>query len=110
MGEPAGITVWQGSVFNCVNHEINLFHNQYETIEGAHGECGGISGQSVRTTVTTNDNNSTTYYTSQLTVPTSSGTEGKTIQCLYDNGATSMTVGKARISFTISTVYPNDNN
>ena len=103
MGEPGGSTVWQGSVFNCTNHEISLFHSLYETTEGAYGECDDIVGQSVRNT-TNSDNNSTTYYVSQLTVPISSGTEGRTIECLYDNGETYTSVERTKIHITISIV------
>jgi hypothetical protein len=110
MGEPTGITVWKGDVINCTGQEISLFHDRYATIdsEGAHGECGGISGWSVRnTTITTNGDNSTTYYTSRLTVPISSDTEGKTVECIHDNGEAFTSVGKATINFTISTIKKN---
>ena len=53
-------------IFNCVNHEISLFHADYESTEGAYGECGDIVGQSVRSDINTTNGNSTTvlHYTS----------------------------------------------
>ena len=100
-GERGWSTVWQGSVFNCISREINLFHSDYETTEGAHGECGDIVGQSLRTNINTTDgNNSTGYYVSQLTIPVSQGTAGKTIECLYDDGTTSIPVGQVILTST----------
>ena len=60
---------------------------------------GGIVGQIVRSNVNTaDDNNSTTvtYYVSQLTVPINSGTIGKSIECLCDDGAISTLVGREK--------------
>ena len=94
-----GSTAWTGSAFNCTSQEISLFHIDYESTEGAYGDCGGIVGQSVRSDVnTTNGDNSTaiTHYVSQLTVPINSGTIGKTIECLYDDGAISTLVGREK--------------
>ena len=107
LGERGEITVWQGSAFNCTSREISLFHSGYETTEGAYGECGDIVGRSFRVESyvnTTDDSNSTGeyyYYVSQLTIPVSSDTAGKTIECRYDDGTTSTSVGQATITATI---------
>ena len=100
MGEPRGSTVWRGSVLNCISQEIALFHADYESTEGAYGECGDIVGQSVRSisdinAVNGNSTTVTTLYISRLTVPINSGTMGMTIECFYDDGAiASYTSGK----------------
>ena len=101
-GKRRGMTVWQGSAFNCTSREISLFHTDDATTEGAHGECGDIVGWNLRINInTTDDNNSTGYYASQLTVPLSSDTIGKTIECLYDDGTTFTSIGQATINTTI---------
>ena len=66
MGEPGGSTAWRGSVLNCISQEIALFHANYESTEGAYGECGDIVGQSVRSDINAMNGNSTTVtlYTS----------------------------------------------
>lgn len=65
-----GTTVWTGtlSVFNCTNHEISLFHGDYESTEGAHGECGDITGQSIQIDANTDNSIATGYYISQLSI------------------------------------------
>ena len=98
LGEHGGTTVWQGSVFNCTSHEISLFHNVYGSTEGAYGECGDIVGRSLR--VTTDCNNATGYYVSQLTIPVSSDTAEKTIECVYDDDTTPTSVGQVTITAT----------
>ena len=105
VGESGGSTVWMGSVLNCTGQEISLFHGDYESTKGAHDGCGGVVGQSVRSYVgvnTTNDNSTTvTLYTSRLTVPINSGTVGRTIECLYDDGAIATLVGRQTVNITI---------
>ena len=85
---------------------MSLFHCDYKTRGGAYGECGDIVGRSFRVNINTMDgNNSTEYYVSQLIVPVSSATAGKTIECLYDDGTTSTSVGQATITATIGDYY-----
>ena len=100
MGEPdgPGSTVWMGSAFDCTSREISLFHNKYEAMEGISGTCGGIMGRSESVVNVTNDDNSTTYYyISQLTVPIDSSITGQTIECLYYDSDRSSLVGTAKI-------------
>ena len=105
MGEPGGVTVWRGSVFNCTSQEISLFHADYESTEGVYGQCGDTVGQSVRSDVNTTNSARTSiafsHYTSQLTVPVNSGSVGSTIECYYDDGATATLVGRERLNITI---------
>ena len=102
MGEPGGSTAWTGNIFNCTNHEISLFHADYESTEGAYAECSDIVGHSVRSDINTTNDNSTSvsHYTSQLIVPINSGTVGTTIECLYDDGATATLVGRETVNIT----------
>ena len=112
IGEPSGSTVWMGSAFNCTSLEIQLFHSDYESTEGAYGDCGDIVAHSVRTTInTTNEVNSTavTHYTSQVTVPITSGTVGRTIECVYDDGATATLAGREEVNITIGIKNTMDN-
>ena len=106
MGEPGGSTAWTGNIFNCVNHEISLFHADYQSTEGAYAECSDIIGKSVRSDINTTKDNSTSvsHYTSRLTVPINSGTMGTTIECLYDDGATATLVGRETVNITIGII------
>ena len=99
MGDLGGATVWTGSAFSCIGHEINLLHIQYESIEGAYGDCDDIVGRNVNTT---DGNISTGYYISQLTAPISSDTAGKNIDCAYDDGTNLESVGQMTIPAPIS--------
>ena len=106
MGEPRGSATWRGSVLNCISQEIALFHANYESTEGAYGECGDIVGQSVRSisdinAVNGNSTTVTTLYISRLTVPINSGTMGTTIECFYDDGAIATLVGRETVNITI---------
>lgn len=101
LGEPGGTTVWTGtlSVFNCTNREISLFHGDYESTEGAHGECGGITGQSIQ--IDANRQLYSYWVLYFTTVNISSDADGMAIKCLYDDGTTSRLVGQKMISATI---------
>ena len=112
MGEPGGITVWMGSAFNCTSHDIQLFHSDYQSTEGAHGDCGDIVGHSVRTNIhTTNGVNSTAviHYTSQVTVPINSETMGRIIECIYDDGVAAILVGREEVNITMGIKNITDN-
>ena len=87
MGKPGGYTVWQGTAFDC-SSGIALFHGRFTSDEGAYGECnnGAIIGQSLRAE---NDT-----YTSQLNVKVSSDMIGNSIECVYDSGTSTITLGK----------------
>ena len=100
MGDSGGSTVWRGSAFSCTNQEIALFHADSESTEGTYGECGDIIG---KIDVNTTNGNSTTvsHYTSRLIVPVNSGRVGRTIECLYDDGATATLVGREKMNITI---------
>ena len=108
----SGSTVWRGSDFSCISQDISLFHADYEST-GAYGECGDILGQSVRSDVdvnTTNNSTTVSHYISRLTVPIKSGTVGRTIECYYDDGATTILIERETVNITIGIVNTMDNN
>ena len=79
-----GSTVWiVGSLAEC---EINLRHSQFEP-EIAVGRCfgGAVEGMSYQS-----DGN---FYTSRLTLIIHEGLVERLIQCEYDNGVTTTTIG-----------------
>ena len=70
--------MWTGSAFNCISHEITLFHNQYESAEGVYKDCDDIIGRSLKKSIAAinraDEFNSTikknfSFYTSELPVP-----------------------------------------
>ena len=98
-GEPGGTTVWMGTAFNCISHEISLFHSDYGTSKGAHGECDNIEGRSVK--IIDNRGSSVILgYVSQLIARVRSDTIGKSIECQYDDGVTFSSVGEAVVTAT----------
>lgn len=89
-----GTTVWQGSAFSCPSiNDISLRHTKFRT-QTAFGECnnGSISGRGV--SVIGNS------YTSQLNVTVSSNLSGKTVECVYDDGLTTTTIGNSSMLIT----------
>lgn len=95
VGVFVGTTVWQGTALNCeVGTVINLLHSEFISEGGAIGNCNGgaIIGQSLRI-----ENN---RYVSQLRVIVSNDMSGETIECVYDNGATTTTIGNYSINLT----------
>ena len=100
IGELGGLTAWDGSLFDtyCTSHEISLFHTNFDSTEGSIGECGEIMARSVRVNINeTGRNNSIGYFVSQVSIPVSSNTSGKNIECQYDNGNTYLPVGDMAI-------------
>ena len=87
-----GTTVWQGSAFDCARNGILLRHSQFES-QMAIGVCnnGAITGRGVRSL----DN----AFTSQLNVSITASLQGKTVECVYDNG-TATTIGRSSIVIT----------
>jgi hypothetical protein len=87
-----GTTVWQGSAFDCARNEILLRHSQFES-QMASGECnnGAITGRGIR--------NLDDAFTSQLNVSVTTNLQGKTVECIYDNGTTT-TIGSSSIIIT----------
>ena len=90
------LTVWSGSVIG-VGCEIILFHNQYESPNGASGECnnGAVTGRSIEVV-----NNS---YTSQLTIRVTANLNGRTIECLVDDGIVETTINSSTLFVTKGT-------
>ena len=90
------VTVFQGSAFDCnsARNEIILLHSRFNRTGGTNNTCnnGAIVGQSLRV--------EDDHYTSQLCVRVIHDLVGKTIECIYDNGTVSETVG----SYLTSTI------
>ena len=84
--------MWQGSAFDCARNEILLRHSQFES-QMAVGECnnGAITGKGIR--------NLDDAFTSQLNVSVTTNLQGKTVECVYDNGTTT-TIGSSSITIT----------
>ena len=99
-----GSTVWSGTAFDCPErgNEILLRHSQFES-GGAVGECnnGMIIGHFHNRTF--DDLNS--KYTSQLTIQlpslnaTNNTLEGKTVECIYDNGTMVTVIDTHKIAY-----------
>ena len=94
-----GTTVFQGSGFHCQSsrNEIKLLHSRFNSSGGTNGTCnnGAIVGQSKNV-----ENN---VYTSLLYITISSDLIGSTIECLYDNGTSTETVGSYLVPATTTT-------
>ena len=98
-----GSTVWKGTAFDCGRHirEIILRHTQFETATGVCNR-GMVIGRSVDRTF--DGSNST--FTSQLTInlpllnDTNNTLDGRTIECIYDNGVNVTNVGTHTIAYT----------
>ena len=90
----AGITIWQGTAFDCQRNEIRLRHSQYINSQ-ATGECNG--GTVVARSVGFTEN----CYTSQLSVAIGQEIVNDTIECIYiDTQDVSTIVGQKKISIT----------
>jgi hypothetical protein len=83
-----GLTVWIGNAFICPsnNNEIALLHRRFESENGTSNSCnnGAIVGRSLAV----EGNN----YTSQLNVTITPETAGTTVECISDNGTTTMLI------------------
>ena len=88
-----GSTLWIGTAFDCTDrgNEILLRHRRFTT-GGVNGTCnnGAIVGRSLEVV----DN----CYTSQLNVTVSSNLNNKTIVCVYNGNAGSITIGSPTLT------------
>ena len=85
VGRYFGITVWQGSAFDCLIDEIYLLHRLFA--ENARGECndGSIVAQSLRV--------ETIRTISRLNITVSDDLIGKNTACVHDDLSNIITVG-----------------
>ena len=95
-GGSGDLTVWSGSVIE-VGCEIVLYHNRYESMSGASGECnnGAVFGQSIEAI-----NNS---YTSQLTIQVNNDLDRRTVECSVDNGIDATLINSSTLLITKGT-------
>ena len=105
-----GSTVWKGTAFDCPEHgnEIVLLHSRFEsgTVTGV-CNSGMIIGRSLNRT----SDGSDSVFTSQLTIhlpllnATNSTLDGRTIECIYDNGVNETNVGTHTVAYTREGTY-----
>ena len=100
-----GSTAWSGTAFDCpgqAHNEILLRHSQFESGRAV-GECnnGMIIGRFHNRTF----DGLNSKYTSQLTIQlpslnaTNNTLEGKTVECIYDNGTTATVIDTHKIAY-----------
>ena len=87
-----GSTLWTGRDFDCpsTNNEIVLLHSEFQ---GEIGDCsnGTIVGRGLRV-------EPGNVFVSQLRVTVTLNSAGATVQCIYNNGASSTLINSSTIS------------
>ncbi len=97
-----GNTLWKGTAFDC--NEIVLRHTHFES-GMEEGECndGMIMGRSINRTF---DGPTDSKFTSQLVIhlpllnATGNTLDGRTVECIYDNGHNVTNIGTYVIAYT----------
>ena len=87
MGENSQYTVWTGTAFDCLstNNMIILLHDSTMI-----KQCGSIKANII------SEGNG--YYTSQLNIAVRPEFIGETVECIYNDGRTDMSVGNMIIA------------
>lgn len=87
-------TVWRGTVISGC--EITLFHSEFGIPRATSAVCnnGAVVGYNIGV-----ENN---CYTSNLDVLVSSGLNGRTVECIMDDGVTNTLIDTATLSITTS--------
>ena len=94
----AGSTVWTGRDFDCprFRNEIVLQHSRFES--GTNRTCNRIIGRSINTT---SDSDGIKYISQLIIQLDESGTlEGRTVECVYDDGLVTKVIGMHTINYT----------
>ena len=91
VGQLIQYTVWRGSALGC-SSGISLRHGRFVTTGYANGTCNG--GAVFARII----NGTGGCFTSQLIVNTSVGSNGESVQCLYDDGQREIPVNSTTIS------------
>ena len=88
-------TVWRGTVISA-GCEVTLFHSEFDDPGAARAVCnsGAVVGYNIGV-----ENN---CYTSNLDVLVSSGLNGRTVECIMDDGVTNTLIDTATLSITTS--------
>ena len=89
----AGATVWRGSAIECpeTNHELTFFHLiSFMDIRGCNS--GAIIGRGVEI--------EDACYTSQLNITVDSSMNGKSVECIYNNGTFASVIGNSSVTIT----------
>ena len=91
-----GITIWRGSAIALLcaedaGGELVLRHRSFNESRS----CGNdyVTGQGIRV-------EESSCYRSQLNVTVDSRLDNKTIECIYDNGNTSIVIGTSPVEIT----------
>jgi hypothetical protein len=93
-----GATIWKGTAFDCssINNEFTIFHSTNDISEmPKYCSNGAIIGRAVGTK---NDS-----YTSQITIQVSDEFNGKTVDCVHDDGTNFTEIGSAILNITTGT-------
>ena len=90
-------TVWRGTVIlgNC---EVTLFHSDFGTPDGTKGVCnnGAVVGYDVGV--------ESGCYTSKLDILVSSGLNGGTVECFFDDGTINRMINSSTLLITASKI------
>ena len=88
-------TVWRGTVISA-GCEITLFHSDFGIPGAARAVCnsGAVVGYNIGV-----ENN---CYTSNLDILVSPGLDGRTVECIMDDGVTNTLIDTATLSITTS--------
>ena len=92
-----GATVWRGSVIECpeTNYELTFLHLiRFKDTKGCNG--GAIIGRGVEV----EDN---MCFTSQLNITVDSTMNGRSVECLYNNGTFVKLIGNYSVTITSGT-------
>ena len=86
-----GNTLWEGTAFDCSARSIVLLHTQFDSPEGASGNCNSdIAGRSLSV--------ESDCYTSQLFVTVSSRLNNKTVTCVHNSGIGMIPIGVSTLT------------
>jgi hypothetical protein len=105
----SGLTVWQGSAFNCASssHQILLSHSQFE--DGISKRCNNGANMIMASSigiVSASNGIGDQCYISQLHVAVTDAVRNKTIECFHDSGSQqSAIIGNASLIFTTGIWY-----
>jgi hypothetical protein len=89
--------VWRGTVISA-GCEVTLFHSEFGVPGAARGVCnsGAVVGYN-----TGMENN---CFTSNLDILVSPGLNGRTVECIIDDGVTNTLIDRATLSITTSKI------
>lgn len=90
----SGATIWQGSAFECLNGEILLRHQGFETSQG---RCSGHNNIMARGVQVVGE-----CYISELTITVGADLNSKVVECVHDDTSQVSVIGRSTVSLTTS--------